>query len=160
MKNVIISIRGEQFDPEAGDSGLTQLVTDGQMDKRGGITLLTYREGAETGAPTLTTLMVDGGSVTLLRSGDVNTQMVFEKGRRHVTYYDTAEGSLTVGVVARQVEARLTGQGGRIKMVYNVEIDNTLAGENHVTIDIRPTPGAGPPRKPQPGGIFYDRYIH
>ena len=44
-------------------------------------------------------------------------------------------------------------------MVYDVEIDNALAGENRVVIDVRP--GAGVPA-PYSGteGIFQDRYIN
>lgn len=159
MKDVIISIQGTQFLPDDDDPGTIELVTSGHMDSGSGDYILTYQENTDGEMPTRTTLLVGAGTVTLLRSGDINTQMVFEKGRRHLTYYDTTEGSLLVGILARQVESSLCEQGGRIDMIYDVEIDHALAGENRVTIDVRPSEGTTAP-PPKSNGVFYDRYIN
>ena len=78
-ENVIISIRGKQAFAEASPD-VIELVTEGQLTARGdGRYTLTYRESELTGLEGTTTVFeIDGGRVTLLREGEVNSQMVFE----------------------------------------------------------------------------------
>jgi uncharacterized beta-barrel protein YwiB (DUF1934 family) len=85
--------------------------------------------------------------------------MVFEEGRRHVSYYDTAEGPTTVGVTASRVETEIGLEGGRIEVNYGVEIAGSLAEESFVHIDIRAATG---PWLTVPEGItvYKDEYIN
>ena len=63
---------------------------------------------------TTTTLKVQGGKVTMLRFGENNTQLIFEKGQRHLCCYETMYGALTVGVWADDVSVRLDDSGGEV----------------------------------------------
>lgn len=142
-----------------GDMDAIELVTSGEMNRETDGYIVTYREAPGEGlGDTTTTLMIEGPRVTLVRSGDVHTQMVFEQGRRHISYYDTAEGSVTVGVLATRVKSSLTERGGKIDLVYDVEIDNAVAGENHVVIDIREA--GAPLRVNATDGVIFDRFIN
>ena len=88
--NVIISIQGKQSFEQAEDETI-ELVTEGclQADGEDGYTL-TYQESELTGLEgTLTTFQIERDRVTLLRIGEVNSQMVFEEGRRHLSMYNT-----------------------------------------------------------------------
>ena len=83
--NVIISIQGKQSF-EAQDDDTIELVTEGCLEPDGddGYTL-SYQESELTGLEgTLTTFQIERDRVTLLRVGEVNSQMVFEEGRRHL----------------------------------------------------------------------------
>ena len=87
--NVIISIQGKQSF-EAQDDDTIELVTEGCLEPDGddGYTL-SYQESELTGLEgTLTTFQIERDRVTLLRVGEVNSQMVFEEGRRHLSMYD------------------------------------------------------------------------
>lgn len=95
--NVIISIKGKQLYAESGPDEM-ELVTSGVLkrDSRGGF-LVSYQESELTGLEgTTTKLHVHGGRVTLLREGGVNSQMVFEEGRRHLSMYETPYGELHI----------------------------------------------------------------
>jgi uncharacterized beta-barrel protein YwiB (DUF1934 family) len=141
-RDVVISIQGCRFSPNPQHSHLVDVVADGSMVRLPQGYTVSYREPFDHDGDSLTTLLVEGGRVTLLRSGTQNSQMVFEEGRRHVSYYDTADGPTTVGVTASRVETELGLDGGRIAVNYGVEIAGSLAEESFVHIDIRAATGS------------------
>ncbi len=98
-KNVIISIKGVQSYEDA-ETETIELVTEGTLMDCGeeGYTL-SYQESELTGLEgTLTTFQVENDRITLMRMGMVNSQMVFQLGRRHFSMYDTPYGALSVGI--------------------------------------------------------------
>ena len=136
--NVIISIRGKQSF-EAQEDDTIELVTEGCLEPDGddGYTL-SYPESPLTGLEgTLTTFQIEPERVTLLRVGEVNSQMVFEEGRRHLSMYDTPYGALSIGVNTRKMRADLNDRGGSIEIDYAIEIDHALAGQNLFQISVR-----------------------
>lgn len=123
--NVIISIQGKQSFEAQGDDTI-ELVTEGCLEPDGddGYTL-SYQESELTGLEgTLTTFQIERDRVTLLRVGEVNSQMVFEEGRRHLSMY-------------RKMRAELDARGGSIEIDYAIEIDHALAGQNLFRIHVR-----------------------
>ena len=94
MKDVIISIRGTQHSYQPGEESegpeSVELVTDGRYEYGRESSYFTYRESELTGMEgTVTTFRMEDGLVTLTREGAVNSQMLFQKGRKHVFLYDT-----------------------------------------------------------------------
>ena len=136
--NVIISIQGRQsFEDQEPE--VIELVTEGQLapDGEDGYTL-SYQESELTGLEgTLTTFQIEPDRVTLLRVGEVNSQMVFQEGRRHLSMYDTPYGALSVGINTKKMRARLNAAGGQIEIDYAIEIDHAVAGENLFHIHVR-----------------------
>lgn len=134
---MLISIKGQQFLPGLDEEGVIELITPGSLSREGGDYLITYKESQLTGLDgTVTTLRVAGRRVTLSRVGDVSTHLVFEQGHRHLSYYDTGQGHLTVGVSARRVRSALTEAGGLIELDYELVIDDALSGENHIRVSV------------------------
>ena len=142
QKDVIISIQGCRLSPNPQDSRFVDVVADGSMVHHPQGYTVSYREPFERDEDARTTLLVENGRVTMLQSGERNSQMVFEEGRRHVSYCDTAEGPVTMGVTASRVEADIGHEGGRIEVDYGVEIAGNLAEESFVHIDIRAASGS------------------
>ena len=141
-KNVILFVRGEQqFDQ--GEPEVTELMTEGAMtlEEDGEITL-TYQETELTGMEgTTTRFSIRDDTVVLARTGMVNSQLVFQEGRRHFSMYNTPYGAMTIGVNTRHLLARLTDQGGDIEVDYSVEVDHALAGRNIFRINVREAGG-------------------
>ena len=136
--NVIISIQGKQsFQAQEDDT--IELVTEGCLSPDGdGSYTLSYQESPLTGLEgTLTTFQIEPGRVTLLRVGEVNSQMVCEEGRRHLSMYDTPYGALSIGVNTRRMRNELGANGGSIEIDYAIEIDHALAGQNLFRIQVR-----------------------
>ncbi|MDR0324575.1 MAG: DUF1934 domain-containing protein [Oscillospiraceae bacterium] len=158
-RDVIISIQGCRFSPNPSDNHLVDVVTNGSMVKHPQGYTVSYREPFDRDEGAQTTLLVEGGRVTMLRSGSKNSQMVFEEGRRHVSYYDAEDGPVTVGVTASRVAAEIGKEGGRIEVDYGIEIAGNLAEESYVSIDIRAATG---PWLTVPDGIsvYRDTFIN
>ena len=136
-KDVIISIQGLQH--YAGmDSDNIELVTEGKLEDAEGALRLSYQESELTGMEGTTTVFhVEPERVTLLRMGNVSSEMVFEEGRRHMSLYSTPYGSMEVGILARELRSTLDQNGGKLEINYDIEINHTLAGQSLFRIDVR-----------------------
>lgn len=144
---VILSIRGQQTvggeEPE-----VTELVTEGTLvrDEGNGYTLR-YQESELTGMEgTQTTIRVEANRVTILRAGQVNSQMVFEAGRRHLSMYNTPYGALSIGVNTRRMKVDVGETGGDIEIDYAFEVDHAVASLNLFHINVRERDGRTPPQ--------------
>lgn len=136
-KKVIISVKGTQLDME-NEMNKLELVTEGKYYKKNNNYYVTYAETEVTGMEgTTTTLKISDNTVTLMRFGIVNSQMVFEKGQKHVSYYDTAYGAFTVGVIANEVNVKADDSSAEINIGYQVEVDNNRTGLNNFSITVR-----------------------
>lgn len=136
-KDVIISIRGTQ-DYSGTDPDTMELVTEGKLAVQDGARCLSYEESELTGMEgTTTVFQVEPEKVTLLRLGSVQSEMVFEEGRRHMSLYSTPYGNMEIGVRARRLNSTLELTGGRLEIDYDIEINHMLAGQSLFRIDVR-----------------------
>ena len=142
-KSVIISIKGRQSYENVEDETI-ELVTEGLLAKEGeGAYTLSYQESELTGLEgTLTTFQIEDGRITLMRHGEVNSQMVFEEGRRHLSMYNTPYGALAVGIKTHSMDCRMDDPGGSIEINYAIEIEHAVAGQNLFQIQVREKPTA------------------
>ncbi len=140
-KDVIISIKGMQK-YEHADPDVIELITKGRLAEREGNFTLTYQESELTGLEgTRTTIQVEGEQVTLLREGGVNSQMVFQEGRRHMSMYNTPYGAIEIGINTSHLMTDLHDRGGDIEIDYAIEVDHAMAGRNIFQINVKEAPG-------------------
>lgn len=136
-KNVVLSIRGRQCYMDQEPESI-ELVTEGVLENTDGGWKLTYSESDLTGlAGVNTTFSVNGDTVTLARSGKLNSQMVFKEGVSHDSLYRMEFGALMLTVCATRVEANITEQGGTIDLVYNISVEQSAAGVIDYHLDIQ-----------------------
>jgi uncharacterized beta-barrel protein YwiB (DUF1934 family) len=139
VQDVVISIKGRQIMSDWDYDEVVELITPGKLQTLAGGYLITYKESRLTGMDgTETVLKVEPKRVTMTRTGGVFSEMVFEQGRRHLSYYDMGvEGGLAIGVNARRVSSDLSELGGMIDLEYAVEIENKLSGHNKMEIEVK-----------------------
>ena len=135
---VLLSIQGRQTymdqEPE-----IIELVTDGVLEYRNNGWELEYEETELTGLQGATTnFRVEGGSVTLTRSGTLHSQMVFREGVPHESLYQMEFGTLMISVCATRVWAQIGPEGGVIDLFYNIEIENSASGQIDYHLVIQP----------------------
>ena len=75
--------------------------------------------------------------MVLTRTGSVNSQMVFQKGVRHSSLYETPYGALTVDVSTLRLAHRLGERGGVLEASYTVAVEHQLVSRNQFKIRIR-----------------------
>ena len=145
-KDVLISIKSRQFFDGVG-TDFIELITPGTMLKRNGNYVIKYCESdPDTSAETHTVVTTEpSGLVTVIRHGDIESEMIFEQGRKHMFHYDTDKGSMTMGIFANKVGVSLGDSGGKIDIDYAIEIENAVAYENQLRMDITRPAQSGVP---------------
>lgn len=134
---VILSIRGRQsyLDQEPD---IIELVSEGILEYRDGGWDLSYEESDLTGLEGVTTTFrLEGETVTLTRSGRLNSQMVFKPGFVHESLYRAEFGTMMMSVCATQVRFDLSEKGGTVDLKYNIEIEHTAAGTIDYHLKVR-----------------------
>lgn len=138
-KDVIITVCGLQSYEGAEDDTI-ELVTEGRLTDYGGGTLvLSYQESELTGMEGTETVihMEEDGKITLVRTGQFNSQMIFEEGERHLTLYQTPYGDLAVGVRTDRLKNTVDMDGGELEISYGIEVDNVMTGKSLLKIKVR-----------------------
>lgn len=139
-ENYLITIKGTM--EQDGERESVELMTRGKFVRRGPSFFIAYEETEATGYAGCTTTVratADGREVVMTRFGKVPSQLVIEKGVRHICHYETGFGSVSLGVAADVIELDLTEAGGRLQFSYTLD----SGGENFISrnlVDIRVEP--------------------
>ena len=118
-----------------------EILTEGSLfvSKDGRVTLsyteteLSGMEGAKT------SVVFDKGTeglVTMMRSGPVNTALVFEAGNRHICVYQTPYMPFELCVHTLKVENHLLSEG-KLYLDYIIEFRGAKAEHNLFTLTVR-----------------------
>ena len=137
MRDVIISITGVQNDAN-GERDSAELVTAGKYGFENGECRFTYEESELTGLQgTRTTFTINPMGVVLRREGSLNSEMVFQQGRKNYFLYETPFGSATMGVDTRRIDTSLGEHGGSLELDYNIDFNHTPMGRNKFRINVK-----------------------
>ena len=134
---VILSLcsvqRYEEQEPEK-----LELVSEGTMEFRDGGWEISYAETELTGmAGVTTTFRVEKDQLTLRRTGQLNSEMVFRTGYAHDSLYQMPFGAFAMRVETLSLFYDIVPDGGSIDLSYRVTIENTQAGLVEYHMDIR-----------------------
>ena len=127
--NVRITVIGIQSDMI--DNEQIELQTTGKWFKKAGKDHIVYtnHELVETGE-TRTRVSIDKSLVSIIRSGAVNTHLVFEEGISHVIPYETPFGILDMISSTKGIEKTETDSSLDLKVTYSLNINNSDMGES------------------------------
>ena len=137
-KEIILFVKGEQsydgVEPE-----VTELITEGTMTiDDGGEIVLEYQESEITGMEgTNTRFIVNKDVVELTRTGMVESRMLFERGKRNSSLYETPWGTMMVDVATTQLAHRLSERGGVMEIGFTIAVNHQVTGENRFKIRVR-----------------------
>ena len=136
-KDVYISIKGSQAYED--DQNKMEVTTSGKFYDKDGKYYVSYVEGELTGMEKCnTTIKVSpDGTVTMMRHGQTNTHMIFEKDKCHIGHYETPYGDFTISVTANKIDVSLDENGGNIDIDYIMDINNVARSRNGISLTIR-----------------------
>ena len=123
-----------------------ELMTRGQFVQKGGSYYITYKETETTGYEGCTTTVKvadDARKVSMLRYGKQSSQLIIEKGTRHLCHYETGYGAVSLGVAADVIEHALSEEGGKLKFSYTLDSGaESFISRNLVDITVDKLPEA------------------
>ena len=134
---VVLRICGQQsYDGQEPE--VIELMTEGTMEFRDGGWDISYEETELTGlAGVTTTFRVEPEREILRRTGKLRSEMMFQQGVRHESLYKLDFGALMMAVTAKLVFFDIVSDGGVIDLMYDIEIENSAAGQVDYHLDIR-----------------------
>ncbi len=140
VSDVLISISTLQS-YEGCDPNRVELVTQGTLVDHGSKNYdLTYYDTLSGEIGTKNTFQITPKRVTLLRSGDIFSQMIFQEGLRHHSLYTTPQGDMDLGIAASSVYSTIDSAGGKLEIDYTIDINHMLTGQSSFRIDVRQAP--------------------
>lgn len=136
-EQVIVSIQGMQMmDDEAGAS--PELITTGTYSFENQIHQVVFEEQlSESEEITTDWLTFTEEKVELKKEGEVQTHMIFEKGKKNLSFYDTPYGSVSVEMTASEVEVTCKEDEISIILEYSLTMNEEPVAECALNIGIR-----------------------
>lgn len=116
----------------------TELLTDGTMEIKDGLPIISYEDSDATGFEgATTTITADGNKlVSIVRSGSANSNLVIETGKKHYCLYGTPYGSITVGIFTHKIENSLSESGGSLYLKYTIDVNSAYMSDNEIYLDV------------------------
>lgn len=136
IKDVMITVKGSQS--AGSESEETEFVTNGSYEYQPDNIRISYEESEIIGMEgTKTEISVSGGAVEVMRSGSNNHTLVYQKGKKHIGYYNTPYGEFSMAVTASMVRTDLHSWGGEICIDFVTEFNEMTQCRNSLCIQIK-----------------------
>lgn len=135
-KKALISVKTLQYIDGQPES--IELITEGEYYKEGTDYFAVYNETEISGMEgTLTTLKIDQDSLTIIRKGTTNSNLVFKRHLNHISLYNTPYGTLEVTVKPSRVNIDVDDNGGKVELKYKMEAVGLDVVENELELNIK-----------------------
>lgn len=118
----------------------TELITSGKfMSLTGGGYKIVYDESMVTGfAGTKTVLSCFGNkTATMERTGNIPSNFVIEKDKKHHCHYGTPYGDFMLGVFTHDIVNDLDDDGGDLYFKYTLDVNSSYISDNEVYINVK-----------------------
>ncbi len=116
----------------------SELLITGTLQFYGADYAIRYKETGEGLENCFVTLLVEQGKkVTMRRSGALSAEMIMETGKRHNCIYNTPAGAISMGVYTEEVASDMTPDGGTLRFVYTIDVNNSLLNTNILTVKLQ-----------------------
>lgn len=138
MQEVTLTIKGNQTNVE-GDKNNIEIITEGKFYKKNDIYYIVYDESEITGMEgSTTTLKIERKKISMKRFGNNKSSLIFEKGIKHSSEYQTAYGNMPIDVVTTKADVEIDESGeGKINLAYRLDISGMVESSNKLFIDMK-----------------------
>lgn len=134
-KDAVIKIVSLQRTENGNNSGEMSVIGSVSYEKEK--TVIEYIENNEETGPEETTITVlNGDTVSIVRKGQFSSEMTVERNSRHLTFYRTPYGELTMGIYGTQVDFSKNEKSAVLKFKYELDFNNGFVSENTMNIYI------------------------
>ena len=134
--NVVITGIQDYEGQTSGDDKL-ELTAEAEFYKEDGKYFIEYDEELISDCVASHTKVEIGKDyVSMHRSGDVRTEMLFMLERQTSSLYDTPYGSLQINIYTSKIENKLTDDGGTVYFEYIINADGRKLSRNSFDIKV------------------------
>ncbi len=141
-KNYLIKIVGKQ--EVEGETDVIEVETTASYEQKDGVKYISYTEYIEDedGQSEKETLVkIDSDTlVTIIRTGEFQSQLMLELDRQHQCYYSTPFGEMLIKVYTGAMEIELDEDGGHVRVQYSLNFNSDFGSENEFLIELHKLP--------------------
>lgn len=139
MKNEkTIKITDIQTDVQSGDRETLEITARGVLSGDENDYTLIFDEFFGEGMKSRTVLTAkDKNCVTIVRSGDIVTELQLELGKRHNCLYSTPYGDMNVGIFAKEIESKFSPAGVELRLSYTIDFNGVLSTKKQMLIEVK-----------------------
>lgn len=136
-KDVIVHIKGTQFNDMSPADEAIELVTRGTYYKKNNKHYVIYDEFIEGVSGVIkNTLKFDDDTFLLTRSGAINTTMMFEENKRNITNYKTPFGSVVIGINATCIDLTEEKELINANVEYSIDANYEFLSDCNISLQI------------------------
>ena len=138
-KEVLIHVRGLHMMEEDGEQEPVEIVVPGEYYFRNGSHDLRYEEILEDfSEPTINYIKISPKGIEVRKKGIVNVHMVFEQGKKNMTYYTTPYGTIEMGIAATNMNLKEDESGLNMKVDYALDMNQEHVADCCLAIQAQP----------------------
>lgn len=136
-QEVLLTLKGLQFDQREADADKIEMVVVGDYYKRNDKHYVIYEEVTEGfSQATKNRLKFSEHMVELSRSGLVNVHMVFQENKKNLTNYNTPFGQILVGIDTKKIQIEEKPDNIVVDVDYALDINYEFLSDCHITVNI------------------------
>lgn len=137
-KDVLISLRGLQFDQSEADAEKIETIMPGNYYEKNGNHYVLFDEVMEGIAePVKNRIKFGEHALELTRSGAVNVHMIFEENRKNMTSYNTPYGNILIGIDTRKIHIAQEAERILVDVDYALDVNYEYLADCRIVLDIR-----------------------
>ena len=123
-----------------GDEENLQVITHASFSgNRDDYTIIYTEQTGENGESKTELRCERSEKITVLRFGDgMTSNLVLEKGKRHISCHNTPYGTFSMGITAIEIDSDLDENGGTLHFRYATDIENAPLGEIVFDFSLKP----------------------
>lgn len=141
QKDVIISINGLHSAEDQDDA--VEMIAPGKYYNKNGKQYIMYDEVSEdTNEINKSTIKVNDNIIEIIRNGSSNVHMVFEEGKKNMSYYNTPFGSMLIGLSANKINVNNKDDEMNITINYSLDVNYEHISDCLMTVNVKSKEGA------------------
>ena len=138
-KEVLIHVSGLQTIDAEGEQEPIEIVVPGEYYFRNGSHYLRYEEIMEDFVePTINYIKISPKGMEVRKKGVVNVHMVFEQGKKNMTYYTTPYGTIEMGIAATNLNLEEGDSSLNMKVDYALDMNQEHVADCYLAIKAQP----------------------
>lgn len=141
-RDVLLSIKGLQIDLVGEGAAVNEpieIITPASYFCKNGKHYIIYDEVTEgmQGVTKNKIKIIDESSIEILKSGNVNAHMIFQKGKDSMTYYNTPFGQILVGIHTTDIGLDITDSHILVQVNYGLDINHEPLADCEIKMDVQ-----------------------
>ena len=134
-KEVLLALKGLQFAMDEEGAQALETITPAEYYKKNDSHYVIYDEVTEGFRDTTKNIIkFTGSQMEVTKKGLVNVHMVFEQGKKNMTFYSTPYGTLQMGIAATGLELEEKEDGINMKVDYALEMNEEHVADCYLTV--------------------------